>query len=163
MPLTYISMLIASLALIGFPYTSGFYSKDLILEVAYSNSFFEGHVMLVLETLTAFITTFYSTRLLHFVFWTQPNMPRVKLNHFHEVSKVMAFPLILLSIFSIFSGFMLKDLFVGLGSPFFQESIQILPEHFRQVDSEFIFFVGLDPKNPEDLILIKAKEMMRLD
>ena len=68
MPLTYISMLIASLALIGFPYTSGFYSKDLILEVAYSNRFFEGNVMLILETLTACITTFYIVRLLHFVF-----------------------------------------------------------------------------------------------
>ena len=80
-------------------------------------------------------------------------MPRVKLNHFHEVSKDMAFPLILLSIFSIFSGFLLKDLFVGLGSFFFQDSIQILPEHFRQVESEFVFYFDTDlPINVLEII-----------
>jgi len=136
MPLTYISMLIATLALIGFPYTSGFYSKDLILETAYSNKFLEGTVMYVLETLTAFLTSFYSYRLLHFVFLVEPNMPRVKLNHFHEVSIEMAFPLILLSIFSLLTGFILKDIFTGLGTDFFVDAIYVKPEHYHQVENE---------------------------
>jgi len=138
MPLTYISMLIATLALIGFPYTAGFYSKDLIIETAYSNKFFEGNVMLVLETLTAFLTSFYSYRLIHFVFLTKPNVSRAKFNHFHEASVEMGIPLITLSLFSLFAGYLLKDLFVGMGTDFFSDTIQVAPEHFRQAESEFI-------------------------
>lgn len=144
MPLTYIAMLIATLALIGFPYTAGFYSKDLILETAYSNKFFEGNVMLVLETITAFLTSFYSFRLLHFVFLTKPNASRAKFNHFHEAPAEMAIPLITLSIFSLFAGYLLKDVFVGLGSDFFVDSISVLPERFRQIEAEFIWYWAWD-------------------
>jgi len=140
MPLTYISMLIATLALIGFPYTAGFYSKDLIIETAYSNKFFEGNVMLVLETLTAFITSFYSYRLTHFIFLTKPNVSRAKFNHFHEASVEMGIPLITLSFFSLFAGYLLKDLFVGMGTDFFSDTIQVAPERFRQAESEFIWY-----------------------
>jgi len=146
MPLTYISMLIATLALIGFPYTAGFYSKDLIIETAYSNHFFEGNVMLVLETITAFMTSFYSFRLLHFVFLTKPNVSRAKFNHFHETSVEMGIPLIVLSIFSLFAGYLLKDLFVGMGSDFFVDSIYVSPEHFRQIEAEFIWYWNWDAK-----------------
>ncbi|OXE37037.1 MAG: hypothetical protein CGW95_04080 [Phenylobacterium zucineum] len=68
LPLSYSIMLIGSLALTGFPFLAGFYSKDVILEIAYSKYTFYGHFAYYLGVLAAFCTAYYSTRILILVF-----------------------------------------------------------------------------------------------
>ena len=72
-PFTYSVMVIGSLALIGFPFLTGFYSKDVILEVAYGKYTLEGHFSYILGSLGAFFTAFYSTRLVYLTFLSAPN------------------------------------------------------------------------------------------
>ena len=69
LPITYISFVIGSLALVGFPFLSGFYSKDCILEIAYSSWSSQGIFTFILGTLSAFFTAFYSYRLLLLTFF----------------------------------------------------------------------------------------------
>lgn len=69
LPFSYATFLIGSLALVGFPFLSGFFSKDAILEVAYSKYTIVGHFAYFLGTFAAFFTAFYSTRLVFLVFF----------------------------------------------------------------------------------------------
>jgi NADH-ubiquinone oxidoreductase chain 5 len=138
LPLTYSVMLIGSLALMGFPFLSGFYSKDLILELAYSKYTVYGHFSYVLGTLSVFSTSFYSIRLLYLVFLAEPNGTRETILLSHEPQLKMLLPLCLLCFLSVFIGFLTKDLFVGFGSSFWNNSIFILPANNLFVDIEFI-------------------------
>ena len=131
-------MLIGSLALMGFPFLSGFYSKDTILEIAYARYTNLGHFAYILGTLSVFSTAFYSCRLLYLVFLSEPNGFRKSIVTAHEPSLNMAIPLCLLSIFSIFIGFLSKDLFIGFGTSFWNNSLFILPAKHLSVDIEFI-------------------------
>ena len=72
-PFTYSMMVIGSLALIGFPFLTGFYSKDVILEVAYGKYSVSGHFSYILGSIGAFCTAFYSTRLVYLTFLSKPN------------------------------------------------------------------------------------------
>ena len=137
-PFTYTVMLIGSLALIGFPFLTGFYSKDSILENAYGNYSFSGYYSYILGTVGAFLTAFYSTRLLYLTFISKPNSYKSVLFNVHESSYNINFSLIMLIFPSIFAGFFLKDMFIGLGSDFWGNSIYVLPEHMTKIDSEFI-------------------------
>ena len=95
------------MALIGFPFLAGFYSKDLIIEVAAGSFIFGGNFIYWLETLAAILTTIYSTRLLFFTFLDQANgFQKVYLNT-HEAPIFMAIPLFLLAIFVIHIKFVL--------------------------------------------------------
>lgn len=87
LPLTYSLFLVGSLALVGFPFLSGFYSKDFILEVAYSQYTLSGHFVFWLGTITASLTSFYSFRLIYFVFFNNTNIINVLcLRNVHELS-----------------------------------------------------------------------------
>jgi NADH-ubiquinone oxidoreductase chain 5 len=146
MPFTYSMFLIGSLSLAGFPFLSGFYSKDVILEIAYTKYSIEGLFAFWLGSITAFFTALYSIRLLHYVFFSKPNGYKVIMLKVHEAPFLMALPLSALSILSIFSGYLTKDLFIGLGSDFFIDSIFIKPENLTIIDSEFIpFYIKLLP------------------
>ena len=106
LPITYISFLIGTLCIIGFPFTSGFFSKDLILEVMlYKNSTisFIAYLMLLLGAL---VTTIYSLRLLFLVFFNEYRGE--DLQNIREQSKVITIPLIMLSVLSILSGYLIK-------------------------------------------------------
>ncbi len=106
LPITYISFLIGTLCIIGFPFTSGFFSKDLILEVMlYKNNTisFIAYLMLLFGAL---VTTIYSLRLLFFVFYNEYRGN--DLHNIKEQSMIILFPLIILSILSIFSGYLIK-------------------------------------------------------
>lgn len=138
MPFTYAMFLIGSLALAGFPFLAGFYSKDVILELAYTKYSIAGTFAYWLGTLTAFFTAFYSFRLIYYVFYSSTNTYKNIIKSAHESPFAMTFPLFLLSLGSIFSGYLSKDIFIGLGSSFFSDSIYILPQNLIIIDSEFI-------------------------
>jgi len=138
LPFSYSITLIGSLALIGFPFLTGFYSKDTILEVAYAKYTFWGHFCFYLGTFSAFFTAFYSTRLLYLVFLADPNGNRVSILNAHEGSWRMTLPLTVLSILSILIGYFTKDLFIGFGTQFWGTSIFINPQNYLLLDIEFI-------------------------
>ena len=138
LPLTYSVMLIASLSLVAFPFMTGFYSKDLIIESAYGQFCFSSVVVYFVSTIGAMFTTLYSVKVLYLTFLTNPNGPIVSYKHAHEGDIFMSFPLIMLAIFSIFFGYVTKDIFIGLGSNFFADnSIFIHPSHEIMIDTEF--------------------------
>jgi proton-translocating NADH-quinone oxidoreductase chain L len=138
LPFTYSIMLIGSLALMGFPFLTGFYSKDTILEVAYAKYTIWGHFSYYLGTFAAFFTAFYSIRLLFLVFLAEPNGHKTSILNAHEGSWRMTFPLFILSIFSISIGFLTRDLFIGFGTNFWGMSIFVLPQNYVLADIEFI-------------------------
>jgi len=84
LPFSYAIMIVGSLALIGFPFLAGFYSKDVILEISYASQTISGHFAMVLGVLAAFCTAFYSTRLLYLVFLSNPNSSKIQTISAHE-------------------------------------------------------------------------------
>lgn len=104
LPITYWTMVIGSLALAGFPLTSGFFSKDEILVGAWSSGFF-GKVLAVLGLITAGLTAFYSFRLIFLVFWGNSRVDPHHADHIHEPPSTMTMPLIALAVLSIVTGY----------------------------------------------------------
>ena len=137
-PLTYGMFFIGTLALIGFPFLAGFYSKDAILELAFANYTISGHFAYWVGSLAAFCTSFYSFRLLYFVFYSKNASYKPQVISAHESSVLMALPLLLLSLGSIFSGYILKDALIGQGSSFFQDSITVLFVRNKAFEAELI-------------------------
>ncbi len=138
LPLTYSVMLIASLSLVAIPFMTGFYSKDFILESAYGQFYFSSTVVYFIATIGAMFTTLYSAKVLYLTFLTNPNGPLINYQKAHEADIFMSLPLIILAIFSIFFGYITKDLFIGLGSGFFVDNgLYIHPSHETMLDTEF--------------------------
>jgi NADH-ubiquinone oxidoreductase chain 5 len=138
LPLTYSVMLIASLSLVAFPFMTGFYSKDFILESAYGQFTFSGVAVYIIATIGAVFTTLYSVKVLYLTFLANPNGPKVYYKNAHEGNLFLSLPLVILAIFSIFFGFIAKDIFIGLGSNFFiDNSLFIHPIHEIMIDTEF--------------------------
>jgi NADH-ubiquinone oxidoreductase chain 5 len=197
LPFTYSVMLTGSLSLLATPYLTGFYSKDLILELAYGQYNFSGIYAYILGSITAGITAFYSFRLISLVFLTTPNgnkqsyinscsplatkatpLPSTpcllslkfasspkergvlaegkaeahsstsgisesrlakgwRAGELEKLNLIVIFPLLLLALFSIFFGFVFSDLFVGMGSDFFQNSIFMHPKNISLIEAEF--------------------------
>ncbi len=112
-PFTGAMMAIGTLALTGFPFTAGFYSKDAIIEAAYA-SHRPGHdYAFVLIVLAAFMTSFYSWRLFFLTFMGRTRADSHTFEHAHESPRTMLIPLALLAIGSIFAGFTLVEHFIG--------------------------------------------------
>ena len=155
LPLSYSVMLIASLSLVAFPFMTGFYSKDFILESSYGLFSIHGTIIYYIATIGAMFTTLYSIKVLHLTFLAYPNGPIVnyKISKLggkaaHEGDIYMSMPLIILALFSIFFGFLTKDIFIGLGSNFFSDnSLFIHPLHEIMLDTEFFvpLFYKLTP------------------
>uniref|UniRef100_A0AAU7YUV0 NADH-ubiquinone oxidoreductase chain 5 n=1 Tax=Madurella sp. TaxID=2420206 RepID=A0AAU7YUV0_9PEZI len=147
LPLTYSVMLIASLSLVAFPFMTGFYSKDFILESAYGQFSFSGVAIYIIATIGAIFTTLYSVKVLYLTFLANPNGPKVyylldsfprNTKYAHEGDLFLTLPLVILALFSIFFGFITKDIFIGLGSNFFVDnSLFIHPIHEIMIDTEF--------------------------
>jgi len=107
MPITYITFLAATLAISGIPPFSGFFSKDMILSKALEHNI----LLYILALGTALITCFYMFRLLYLVFFGEQRMSGA---HPHESPKVMTVPLMILSVLSVFGGFLnIPSLFGG--------------------------------------------------
>lgn len=138
LPFTYAMMLIGSLSLMGFPYLTGFYSKDVILEVAYAKCDAQGYFAYVLGCGAAFCTAFYSMRLLFLTFLAEPMGSKVVLMGAHEPGWKMSLPLGVLAIPSLFLGFVAKDCVIGIGSDFFGNALFYLPQNYSVIDGEFL-------------------------
>nr|YP_001876486.1 ND5 [Tilletia walkeri]ABP03931.1 ND5 [Tilletia walkeri] len=138
LPFTYTSILIGSLSLMAIPWLTGFYSKDLIIELAYAQYQFSGSMAYWLGTISAFLTAFYSFRLVSFTFLTTPNRSQRTYNNIHDAPIIVMIPLSILSLFRIFFGYCTKDLFVGMGSDFLvSDRLFIHPSHILMVEAEF--------------------------
>lgn len=141
LPLTYSVMLIASLSLVAFPFMTGFYSKDFIIESAFGKYYISSIIVYYIAVIGAMFTTLYSVKVLYLTFLSNPNGPIVNYKQAHAAHEgdiFMSLPLIVLAIFSIFFGYITKDLFIGLGSDFFSDnSLFIHPKHEIMLDTEF--------------------------
>ena len=138
LPLTYSVILIASLSLVAFPFMTGFYSKDFILESAYGQYYFSSITVYFVAVIAAIFTTLYSVKVLYLTFIANPNGSITSYKHAHESDVFMSLPLVILAIFSIFFGYLTKDIFIGLGSSFFTDnSLFIHPSHEIMIDTEF--------------------------
>ena len=141
LPLTYSVMLIASLSLVAFPFMTGFYSKDFIIESAYGKYYISSMTVFCIAIIGAMFTTLYSVKVLYLTFLSNPNGPLVNYKQAHAAHEgdiYMSLPLIILAVFSIFFGYITKDIFIGLGSDFFSDnSLFIHPKHEIMLDTEF--------------------------
>ena len=128
LPYTYALMIIGTLALTGFPFLSGFYSKDAIIEFAYLKGNTVGYYAAGVGVFTAFLTAIYSWRLIFKTFHGEYNNKSIKIEETHESPLIMLIPLIILSIGAIFAGFIFKNLFISLGDQnnFWAQSILFL-------------------------------------
>ena len=128
LPYTWVLMIIGTLALTGFPFLSGFYSKDAIIEYAYLRGNTAGYYAVVVGIFTALLTSIYSWRLIFKTFHGTYNNKKLKINTMHESPFVMLTPLIILAIGAIFSGYFFKELFIGHSSSnyFWTDSIKFL-------------------------------------
>ena len=137
LPFTYTAMLVGSLSLLATPFLTGFYSKDLIIELAYGQYSFSGTYAYILGSITAGLTAFYSFRLISLVFLTVPNGPKTSYLNSHEANLAVIIPLFILALFSILFGYFASDIFVGVGSDFFGNSLFIHPNNVNLIEAEF--------------------------
>ena len=137
LPFTYTIMLIGSLSLLATPWLTGFYSKDLILELAYGAYSFSGTYAYILGSITAGLTAFYSFRLISLVFLTVPNNIKSIYSNTHEANLLVIIPLFILALFSIFFGYIFADLFVGVGTDFFGNALYLSPNNISIIEAEF--------------------------
>ena len=142
LPYTYSLMIIGTLALTGFPFLSGFYSKEAIIEFA----FLRGNTLGVFAAYTgifiALLTSIYSWRLIFKTFHGNYNNSKVSIESMHESPLVMLLPLLVLAIGSIFAGILFKGLFIGheMSYDFWGSSIMFLePFSTKHPPTWFLF------------------------
>ncbi len=116
LPVTYSLMIVGTLALTGFPFLSGFYSKDAIIEFAYLSGSNVGYYAATIGILTALLTSIYSWRLIFKTFHGTYENKDIKIDEMHESPLVMIVPLFILGLGAIGSGYLFKELFIGYNS-----------------------------------------------
>lgn len=126
MPITYLTALVGSLALIGFPGFSGFFSKDTIIEAVGQSHVPGAGIAYWLLLLGAFVTAVYTFRLFFLVFHGKERMDDHVRDHLRESPMVVTVPLILLAIPSFAAGYLIHPLLFG---HYFGNAIQVLPQH----------------------------------
>ena len=142
LPATWTLMLIGTLSLTGFPFLSGFYSKDAIIEFAYFDHTVTGNFVMIVGILTAFLTAIYSWRLTFKTFHGEYKNEKTSLDKIHESPLTMMIPLIFLAIGSIFSGFLFKNIFIGHQSDsFWQSSIFFLDKMSHSHPPLWLLFI----------------------
>nr|YP_010426368.1 NADH dehydrogenase subunit 5 [Terpios hoshinota]USL48482.1 NADH dehydrogenase subunit 5 [Terpios hoshinota] len=125
-PFTYTMILIGSLSLMGFPYLTGFYSKDLILELTYDKYYIAFAYWL--GSLSALLTAFYSMRLIYLTFVTDSNLKKEVLTKVHESAWNITLPLFLLALGSIFVGYLGKEVVISnVIPPIISNSVKMVP------------------------------------
>ena len=139
-PLTYIMILIGSLSLMGFPYLTGFYSKDLILELIYDKYYIAFAYWL--GSFSALLTAFYSIRLIYMTFITNTNAKKENYLKVHESSINIMIPLLLLAFGSIFVGYLAKEIVLStIIPPIVSNIVKLIPLFFSLFGAIFAFLV----------------------
>ena len=129
LPYTYFLMIIGTLALTGFPFLSGFYSKDAIIEFAFFKNSAIGNYAMFIGIFTAFLTAIYSWRLIFKTFHGTYNNKKFSIEKTHESPLIMLLPLMILGLGAIFAGYFFKEIFIGhYSSNFWKSSIFFLEE-----------------------------------
>ena len=126
LPITYWTSLIGSLALIGFPFFSGFFSKDLIIEAVHASTLPGAHYAYWMVLLGVFVTAFYSFRMFFLVFHGEERMDEETKAHLHEPARVVTWPLIALAIPAVLSGYLVNPMVLG---DFFEGVIHVDEAH----------------------------------
>lgn len=137
LPYTYSVFVIGTFALIGFPFLTGYYSKDLILELCFSLFSSISLYIYILIIFGAFLTSFYSLRLIFLVFFNKVNSNKKIIEKTHEVDIILGLPLFFLSICSIFVGYIFKDFFIGLGNNSWNGIILFKYQNYNILNIEF--------------------------
>lgn len=143
---TYAMMWIGSLALAGFPIFAGYYSKDMILEVAYAAGGV-GQYAYIMGMAAAILTAFYSWRLLFMTFHGKPRADHHVMEHVHESPMIMLAPLFVLALGAVFAGIAFHDGFIGHHwKEFWGSSILILENHKAMDEAHHVpFLVKVGP------------------
>src|SRR5581483_8102923 len=129
-PTTYVVMWIGSLSLAGIPFFAGYYSKDSILAAAWASGTAVGRYSFCLGVFTAFLTAFYSWRLLIMTFHGKPRADAETMHHVHESPWVMLIPLFVLAAGAVAAGYFAEEYFVGADrGAFWKHAIVVLPAH----------------------------------
>nr|YP_010733787.1 NADH dehydrogenase subunit 5 [Gayralia brasiliensis]YP_010733816.1 NADH dehydrogenase subunit 5 [Monostroma nitidum]WEG93058.1 NADH dehydrogenase subunit 5 [Gayralia brasiliensis]WEG93087.1 NADH dehydrogenase subunit 5 [Monostroma nitidum] len=163
--LSYTFVIIGSLALIGTPFLTGFYSKDVILELAAARYALNVHFSYLLATFSVLTTSYYSFRLIFFCFNSYfysssasnsknslslsskdkhinpgklPNLHLKSIQGAHDPDWVMSLPLILLALGSIYAGWLFKEMFIGIGTDFWNNAIFVNPQNANLIEAEFL-------------------------
>ncbi len=145
LPYTYTFMIIGTLALTGFPFLSGFYSKDAIIEFAYLSGNATGYCAATVGIFTAFLTSIYSWRLIFKTFHGDYNNKNLEIKNIHESSLIILIPLFILSLGAVASGFIFKDLFIGYEKAYSFWGKSILFLEPLSIDHPPYWFVFLTP------------------
>jgi len=145
LPYTYTLMIIGTLALTGFPFLSGFYSKDAIIEFAFLRGNTLGSYASSIGVFTALLTSIYSWRLIFKTFHGSYNNSKIKIDSMHESPMIMVVPLVILALGAIFAGILFKDLFIGheTSYEFWSSSIKFLEPLSK--DHPPVWFILLTP------------------
>lgn len=152
-PLTFVSMFIASMSLAGFPFFSGYYSKDLIINFCMVSGSNIGNMLWLLCILSALCTSIYSASLVYFIFLGRPRFSLNSPFNSHKSNIYIIIPLVTLSVLSIISGYIFREVLVGFSFDgfsdllfsfnvldlFFFDSIEYVYFFFKFL----VFFVGL--------------------
>jgi NADH-quinone oxidoreductase subunit L len=146
-PITRALMWIGSLALAGIPPFAGYFSKDVILEATYASGTEVGQYAFVLGCFAAFLTAFYSWRLLFLTFQGAPRADHETMHHVHESPKVMLIPLYVLAAGAVIVGALGNHWFIGEGAAaFWRNSIVVLPSHGGIAKAETVpFLISIIP------------------
>nr|YP_003795698.1 NADH dehydrogenase subunit 5 [Phakopsora meibomiae]ACT36180.1 NADH dehydrogenase subunit 5 [Phakopsora meibomiae] len=138
LPFTYTAIIVGSISLIAIFPLSGYYSKDIILELAYSQYTYTGYQGYVIGTLTAFMTAFYSIRLVCITFTGRPNASRQQYTQTHDQPILVQVTFTLLAFISIFFGYISRDIMTGIGTDGLISSMCHRPESVTLIEAEFI-------------------------
>jgi len=123
--------------LIVVPFLTGFYSKDLILELAFAQFEFKTTAAYWLGTISASLTAFYSMRLISITFLTYANANKTVYINAHDPNIIVIIPLIIISFRSIIFGYLASDLYVGIASDFLSYTLFTYPNHVGIVEAHF--------------------------
>ena len=133
-PYTYGVILQANQSQMAFPFLTGFYSKDFLLEQALIPKNVTSTIGYIQILIAAILTATYSSRLLIMTFISKPNFPRTTLNIIMDPSPLMVIPLIILALGSVLFGYISHEQFLGQGSTYYQHVLFTHPNHFSLLD-----------------------------
>jgi len=144
-PITYAMMVIGTLALVGFPLTAGYYSKDAIIEATYASEWAVGDFAFVLLSIGVVLTAFYSWRLIFLTFHGQPRAPQHVMDHAHESGPVMLWPLYVLAAGALGAGLLFYGPFIGDGIDEFWKGSVVVDHHLFEEIHHVPTWVWLSP------------------